>query len=106
VPEGLQNVERIYSRDVRTDKDFDGRRPPLQPEVFAKALNKSGKMNGKIWRERHRQHAGRVRSPRRDFGGQFGDIGVTPGIGRIACGGLNYCVLSRLTNNYESTDKP
>jgi hypothetical protein len=38
----------------------------------------------------------------------FGNIGVTEQIGRIACGWLNYCVLSRLTNNYDytkSTDK-
>ena len=36
----------------------------------------------------------------------FGNIRVTEGIGRIACGWLNRCVLCRLTNNYDQTNQP
>jgi hypothetical protein len=35
----------------------------------------------------------------------LGNIRVTDGIGRIACGWLNYCVLSRLRNNYDYTNQ-
>jgi len=41
---------------------------------------------------------GRVRSPEK-FRRRFGNIRVTEGIGRITCGWLDDCVLSRLTNN-------